>query len=86
MKHLAAPVIEVKELEELPEQWRSSKLAWLCKELLAHKAGTLVRILNAQRKGDHPVQGCLDEACGVYNRMIRLGGYLPRFSLHNSLF
>ncbi|KAK8485184.1 hypothetical protein V6N13_128756 [Hibiscus sabdariffa] len=171
MKHLAAPVIEVKELEELPEQWRRSKLAWLCKELPAHKAGTLVRILNAQRKwlkqeeatylavhcmrirenetgfkvykwmmqqhwyrfdfalatkladymgkegkftkcrdifddiinqGRVPsestfhilivaylsalVQGCLDEACGIYNRMIQLGGYQPRLSLHNSLF
>lgn len=50
MKHLVAPDIEVKELDELPEQWRRSKLAWLCKELPAHKAGTLVRILNAQRK------------------------------------
>lgn len=32
------------------------------------------------------VQGCLDEACGIYNRMIQLGGYQPRLSLHNSLF
>ncbi|XVF01198.1 hypothetical protein REPUB_Repub04eG0067700 [Reevesia pubescens] len=171
MKHLVAPVMEVKELEEFPEQWRRSKLAWLCKELPAHKAGTLVRILNAQRKwirqedatylavhcmrirenetgfrvykwmmqqhwyqfdfalatklADYmgkerkfakcreifddiinqgrvpsestfhilivaylsaPVQGCLDEACGIYNRMIQLGGYQPRLSLHNSLF
>lgn len=171
MKHLIAPEMEVKELEELPEQWRRSKLAWLCKELPAHKAGTLVRILNAQRKwmtqedatylavhcmrirenetgfrvykwmmqqhwyrfdfalatklADYmgkerkfakcreifddiinqgrvpsestfhilivaylsaPVQGCLDEACSIYNRMIQLGGYQPRLSLHNSLF
>lgn len=42
--------IEVKDLEELPEQWRRSKLAWLCKELPAHKQGVLVRVLNAQRK------------------------------------
>lgn len=42
--------VEVKELEELPEQWRRSKLAWLCKELPAHKQGVLVRVLNAQRK------------------------------------
>ncbi|KAK3195686.1 hypothetical protein Dsin_026996 [Dipteronia sinensis] len=171
MKHLGAPSLEVKELEELPEQWRRSKLAWLCKELPAHKAGTLVRILNAQRKWlrqedatyvavhcmrireneagfrvykwmmrqhwyrfdfalatkladfmgkerkfakcreifddiinqgrvpsestfhilivaylSAPVQGCLDEACGIYNRMIQLGGYQPRLNLHNSLF
>ncbi|KAE8667864.1 Pentatricopeptide repeat-containing protein [Hibiscus syriacus] len=135
MKHLASPVIEVKELEELPEQWRRSKLVWLCKELSAHKAGTLVRILNAQRKwlkqeeatylavhcmrirenetgfkvymwmmqqpwyfalatklADYMgkeakfTKCCLDEACGIYNRMIQLGGYQPRLSLHNSLF
>ncbi|XVE93313.1 hypothetical protein REPUB_Repub01dG0180800 [Reevesia pubescens] len=171
MKQLVAPEIEVKELQEFPEQWRRSKLAWLCKELPAHKAGTLVRILNAQRKwirqedatylavhcirirenetgfrvykwmmlqywyrfdfalatklADYmgkerkfakcreifddiinqgrvpsestfhilvvaylsaPIRGCLDEACSVYNRMIQLGGYQPRLSLHNSLF
>ncbi|KAE8697700.1 hypothetical protein F3Y22_tig00110610pilonHSYRG00110 [Hibiscus syriacus] len=50
MKLLEARVIKVKELEELPELWRRSKLAWLCKELPAHKARTLVRILNAQKK------------------------------------
>ncbi|XP_039122573.1 pentatricopeptide repeat-containing protein OTP51, chloroplastic-like [Dioscorea cayenensis subsp. rotundata] len=33
-----------------------------------------------------PVQGCLDEVCTIYNRMIQLGGYRPRLSLHNSLF
>lgn len=33
-----------------------------------------------------PVQGCLEEACTIYNRMIQLGGYQPRLSLHNSLF
>lgn len=50
MRHLGGSVVEVKELEGLPEQWRRAKLAWLCKELPAHKAGTLVRILNAQKK------------------------------------
>lgn len=171
MRHLGEPVVEVIELEELPEQWRRAKLAWLCKELPSHKGGTLVRILNAQKKwlrqedgtylavhcmrirenetgfrvyewmmqqhwyrfdfalatklADYmgkerkfakcrdifddiinqgrvpsemtfhilivaylsaPVQGCLDEACSIYNRMIQLGGYQPRPSLHNSLF
>ncbi|XP_043715474.1 pentatricopeptide repeat-containing protein At2g15820, chloroplastic-like [Telopea speciosissima] len=171
LKHLKSPSFEVKELEELPEQWRRSKLAWLCKELPSHKPATLIRILNAQRKWmtqedatyvavhcmrireneasfkvykwmiqQHwfrfdfaiatkladfmgkerkfskcreifddiihqgkvpsestfhiltvaylgaPVQGCLEEACGIYNRMIQFGGYQPRFSLHNSLF
>ena len=32
------------------------------------------------------IQGYLEEACSIYNRMIQLGGYLPRLSLHNSLF
>ncbi|XP_006296983.2 pentatricopeptide repeat-containing protein At2g15820, chloroplastic [Capsella rubella] len=162
---------EVRELEELPEEWRRSKLAWLCKEVPTHKAVTLVRLLNAQKKwvrqedatyiavhcmrirenetgfrvyrwmtqqnwyrfdfglatkladflgkerkftkcrevfddilnqGRVPrestfhilvvaylsssVEGCLEEACRVYNRMIQLGGYQPRLSLHNSLF
>lgn len=50
-KHLeVGEEVEVKELEELPEQWRRSRLAWLCKELPSHKAGTLVRILNGQKK------------------------------------
>lgn len=31
-------------------------------------------------------QNCLDEACSIFNRMIHLGGYKPRLSLHNSLF
>nr|GEU91335.1 pentatricopeptide repeat-containing protein At2g15820, chloroplastic [Tanacetum cinerariifolium] len=163
--------VDVKELDELPEQWRRSKLAWLCKELPSHKPATVVRILNAQRKwvnqddttyvavhclrirenetgfrvykwmmqqhwfrfdfslatkladymgkerkylkcreifdniinhGLVPTEytfhilivsylsssnrGCLDEACAIYNRMIQLGGYSPRLSLHNSLF
>ncbi|KAK2632957.1 hypothetical protein EUGRSUZ_L00820 [Eucalyptus grandis] len=173
MRQLASPppAVEVRELEEVPEQWRRAKLAWLCKELPAQKGGTLVRILNAQRKwmrqedatyvavhcmrirenetafkvykwmmqqhwyrfdfalatklADYlgknrkfakcreifddiinqgrvpsestfhvlivaylsaPIQGCLEEACGIYNRMIQLGGYQPRLSLHNSLF
>lgn len=171
LKHSGAPALDVKELGELPEQWRRSRLAWLCKELPGHKGGTLDRILNAQRKwmtqedatyvvvhctrireneagfkvykwimqqhwyrfdfalatklADYmgkerkfskcreifnyiinqgrvpsestfhvlivaylsaPVQGCLEEACSIYNRMIQLGGYQPRLSLHNSLF
>ncbi|KAK9071160.1 hypothetical protein SSX86_009728 [Deinandra increscens subsp. villosa] len=166
-----SPTVDVKELDEMPEQWRRSKLAWLCKELPSHKPATVVRILNAQRKWVHqedmtyvavhclrirenetgfrvykwmmqqhwfrfdftlatkladlmgkerkylkcreifddiinhglvPTEytfhiliisylsssnrGCLDEACAIYNRMIQLGGYSPRLSLHNSLF
>ncbi|KAI3984503.1 hypothetical protein MKX01_033996 [Papaver californicum] len=167
----SSPVIEVKELEELPEQWRRTKIAWLCKELPSHKPPTALRLLNAQRKwinqedltyiavhsmrtrdnetayrvykwmirqrwfqfdfalatrladytgkerkfsrcreifddiinkGRVPSEstfhiltvaylssseeGCLEEACGIYNRMIQFGGYQPRLSLHNSLF
>ncbi|CAI9104385.1 OLC1v1003044C1 [Oldenlandia corymbosa var. corymbosa] len=165
-----SPAVEVKELDELPEQWRRSKLAWLCKELPAHKPATVIRVLNAQRKwmrqddanyvvihcmrirenetafrvykwmmGQHwfrfdfglatkladymgkqqkylkcreifddilnqgrvpnestfhilvgsylssSSQGCIEEACNIYNRMIQLGGYRPRLSLHNAL-
>ncbi|PIN14201.1 hypothetical protein CDL12_13178 [Handroanthus impetiginosus] len=50
LKRFESPAVEVKELEELPEQWRRSKLAWLCKELPAHRSGTFTRVLNAQRK------------------------------------
>ncbi|KZV41149.1 pentatricopeptide repeat-containing protein [Dorcoceras hygrometricum] len=166
-----SPVVEVKELEELPEQWRRSKLAWLCKELPAHRSSTFTRVLNAQRKWirqedctyiavhcmrireneasfrvykwmmqqhwfrfdfalatklanymgkegkylkcheifddiinqglipnestfhvlivaylSSSVSNALDQACSIYNRMIHLGGYKPRLSLHNSLF
>lgn len=45
-----SPELEVPELEELPEQWRRSRIAWLCKELPAYKHSTFTRILNAQRK------------------------------------
>lgn len=167
----ASPALEIKELDQLPEQWRRSKVAWLCKELPAQKSGTLVRILNAQRKwmsqedityvavhcmrirqnetafkvykwmmqnpkygfdfalatkladymgkdrkylkckeifddivhkGRVPTEstfyilivaylssnddGCLQEACSVYNKMIQWGGYRPPLSLHNLLF
>ncbi|KAL0914217.1 hypothetical protein M5K25_017730 [Dendrobium thyrsiflorum] len=170
-RHLPSPEVEVMQLEDLPDQWKRSRIAWLCKELPAHKQGTLVRILNAQRKwirqGDAtyvtvhcmrireneaayrvyswmsqqhwfhfdfalatkladylgkdrkftkcreifdtmikqgrvpaestfhiltvaylsaPIEGCIEEACSIYNKMIQLGGYRPRLSLHNSLF
>lgn len=171
LKRFSSPGVEVTALEDLPEQWRRSKLAWLCKELPAHKPATAIRVLNAQRKWmkqedatyvavhcmrirEHETgfrvykwmmqqhwfrfdfslatkladclgrerkylkcrdifddiinqgrvpsestfhilviaylsssgQGCLEEACNIYNRMIQLGGYKPRLSLHNSLF
>jgi len=49
-KRLPRPEVEVKELSEVPELWRRSRVAWLCKELPVHKAGTLIRILNGQKK------------------------------------
>ncbi|KAL1292323.1 hypothetical protein AAHE18_20G263500 [Arachis hypogaea] len=45
----SAAEVEVKELNELPEEWRRARLAWLCKDLPAHKS-TAVKILNGQRK------------------------------------
>jgi len=33
-----------------------------------------------------PGEDCLEQACGIYNSMIRLGGYRPRLALHNALF
>lgn len=169
--NFSSPSLEVKELQELPENWRRSKLAWLCKELPAHKRPTMTRLLNAHKKwmrqedamyvavhcmrireneagfwvykwmiqqhwfhfdfalatkladymgrerkyakcreifddvinqGRVPSEStfhlliiaylsadsddCLIEACDIYNRMIQLGGYRPRLTLHNSLF
>ncbi|KAK8945585.1 Pentatricopeptide repeat-containing protein [Platanthera guangdongensis] len=170
-KHFPSPEVEVIQLEDLPDQWKRALIAWLCKELPAHKQGTLVRILNAQRKWirqadatyvvvhcmrirengaaykvyswmtqqhwfhfdfalatkltdflgkdrkflkcremfdsiiklgrvpseatfhilavaylSAPIEGCVEEASSIYNKMIHLGGYRPRLSLHNSLF
>lgn len=50
LKKFETPTVEVSELEDIPDQWRRARLAWLCKELPAHKTPTVVRILNAQRK------------------------------------
>ncbi|KAH0712846.1 hypothetical protein KY289_008805 [Solanum tuberosum] len=50
LKKFETPAVEVRELEDIPDQWRRARLAWLCKELPAHKTPTMVRILNAQRK------------------------------------
>ncbi|XP_021738360.1 LOW QUALITY PROTEIN: pentatricopeptide repeat-containing protein At2g15820, chloroplastic-like [Chenopodium quinoa] len=166
-----SPVVEVTELEELPENWRRSKIAWLCKELPSQKRPTQIRLLTAQKKwmqqqdatyiAHHflrirlndaafsvykwmiqqhwfrfdfalatkladcigrerkfakcreiyddiinqgrvpsestfhilivaylsaPGEDCLKEACEIYYRMIHLGAYHPRLSLHNALF
>lgn len=50
LKKFETLAVEVSELEDIPDQWRRARLAWLCKELPAHKTPTMVRILNAQRK------------------------------------
>ncbi|KAL9330124.1 hypothetical protein ACSQ67_005127 [Phaseolus vulgaris] len=49
-RRLRGPEVEVGELSAMPEEWRRARVAWLCKELPAHKAGMLVKILNAQKK------------------------------------
>ncbi|KAL9231611.1 hypothetical protein vseg_006815 [Gypsophila vaccaria] len=41
---------ETLELSDLAENWRRSRLAWLCKELPSHKGPTVSRLLNAQKK------------------------------------
>ena len=51
--------VEVKELEELPEQWRRSKLAWLCKRLPTHKQCVLVRGWARQEDASYLVVYCL---------------------------
>ncbi|KAL3354415.1 hypothetical protein AABB24_018857, partial [Solanum stoloniferum] len=50
LKKFETPAVEVRELEDIPDQWRRARLAWLCKELPAHTTPTMVRILNAQKK------------------------------------
>ncbi|KAK4709121.1 hypothetical protein R3W88_030046 [Solanum pinnatisectum] len=50
LKKFETQAVEVRELEDIPDQWRRARLAWLCKELPAHKTPTMVRILNGQRK------------------------------------
>ncbi|KAK9667425.1 hypothetical protein RND81_14G255200 [Saponaria officinalis] len=42
--------LDVIELSDLPENWKRSRLAWLCKELPSHKTPTISRLLNAQKK------------------------------------
>ncbi|CAH9125830.1 unnamed protein product [Cuscuta epithymum] len=171
LKRDDSPDFGVQKLDDVPEKWPRSRLAWLCKELPAQKQNTLVRILNAQRKwlrqedatyivlhclrirenetafrvykwtmmqhwyqfdfslttrladylgkerkhlkcrevyddilnqGRVPAastfhilivaylsssgQSVVEEAFGIYSRMIQLGGYKPLLSLHNSLF
>ncbi|CAJ1953301.1 unnamed protein product [Sphenostylis stenocarpa] len=49
-RRLRGPEVEVGELSEVPEEWRRARVAWLCKQLPAHKAGMLVKILNGQKK------------------------------------
>ncbi|KAK3155013.1 hypothetical protein QOZ80_2BG0197750 [Eleusine coracana subsp. coracana] len=87
-----SPELEVFELEELPEQWRRSRIAWLCKELPAYKHSTFTRILNAQRKwitqddATYVAVHCLrirnnDAAFRVYSWMVRQHWYRFNFAL-----
>ncbi|KAF8750206.1 hypothetical protein HU200_012460 [Digitaria exilis] len=87
-----SPELEVFELEELPEQWRRARIAWLCKELPAYKHSTLTRILNAQRKwitqedATYVAVHCLrirnnDAAFRVYSWIVRQHWYRFNFAL-----
>ncbi|CAN6274782.1 unnamed protein product [Urochloa humidicola] len=87
-----SPELQVFELEELPEKWRRSRIAWLCKELPAYKHSTFTRILNAQRKwitqddATYIAVHCLrirnnDAAFRVYSWMIRQHWYRFNFAL-----
>ncbi|RCV32354.1 hypothetical protein SETIT_6G252200v2 [Setaria italica] len=62
-----SPELQVFEIEELPEQWRRSRIAWLYKELPAFKHSTFTRILNAQRKWITQ-----DDATGVVVHCLRI--------------
>lgn len=72
-----APVVEVVELEELPENWRRSKLAWLCKELPCQKRPTQVRLLNAQKKWMRQ-----QDATYVAHHFLRIRLNDPAFSVY----
>uniref|UniRef100_A0A0E0GBS4 Protein ORGANELLE TRANSCRIPT PROCESSING 51 n=1 Tax=Oryza nivara TaxID=4536 RepID=A0A0E0GBS4_ORYNI len=87
-----SPELVVPELEELPEQWRRSRIAWLCKELPAYKHSTFTRILNAQRKwitqddATYVAVHCLrirnnDAAFRVYSWMVRQHWFRFNFAL-----
>uniref|UniRef100_A0A0E0K423 Protein ORGANELLE TRANSCRIPT PROCESSING 51 n=1 Tax=Oryza punctata TaxID=4537 RepID=A0A0E0K423_ORYPU len=87
-----SPELVVPELEELPEQWRRSRIAWLCKELPAYKHSTFTRILNAQRKWitqddvTYVAVHCLrirnnDAAFRVYSWMVRQHWFRFNFAL-----
>ncbi|KAF0935498.1 hypothetical protein E2562_034280 [Oryza meyeriana var. granulata] len=87
-----SPELVVAELEELPEQWRRSRIAWLCKELPAYKHSTFTRILNAQRKwinqddATYVAVHCLrirnnDAAFRVYSWMVRQHWFRFNFAL-----
>lgn len=87
-----SPELVVPQLEELPEQWRRSRIAWLCKELPAYKHSTFTRILNAQRKwitqddATYVAVHCLrirsnDAAFRVYSWMVRQHWFRFNFAL-----
>uniref|UniRef100_A0A0D9VJX4 Protein ORGANELLE TRANSCRIPT PROCESSING 51 n=1 Tax=Leersia perrieri TaxID=77586 RepID=A0A0D9VJX4_9ORYZ len=89
---MRSPELVVPELEELPERWRRSRIAWLCKELPAYKHSTFTRILNAQRKwitqddATYVAVHCLrirnnDAAFRVYSWMVRQHWFRFNFAL-----
>ncbi|TXG64693.1 hypothetical protein EZV62_011687 [Acer yangbiense] len=83
IRHMGAPSLKVKELEELPGEWRRSKLTWLCKELPA-LAFVQCRfldsfsILNATRKWLRQ-----EDATYVVVHFIRIGEYEAAHWVYN---
>ncbi|KAK1555155.1 hypothetical protein Q3G72_022598 [Acer saccharum] len=83
IRHMGAPSLKVKELEELPGEWRRSKLTWLCKELPAlafvqRRFFYSFSILNATRKWLRQ-----EDATYVVVHFIRIGEYEAAHSVYN---
>ncbi|KAK0581339.1 hypothetical protein LWI29_012571 [Acer saccharum] len=82
IRHMGAPSLKVKELEELPGEWRRSKLTWLCKELPAlacvqRRFQNIFRILNATRKWLRQ-----EDATYVVVHFIQIGEYVAAYMFY----
>ncbi|KAK0582297.1 hypothetical protein LWI29_023861 [Acer saccharum] len=83
IRHMGAPSLKVKELEELPGEWRRSKLTRLCKEFpaLACVQGSYFdtfRILDEERKWLRQ-----EDATYVVVHFIRIGEYVAADRVYN---
>ncbi|TXG64393.1 hypothetical protein EZV62_011387 [Acer yangbiense] len=82
IRHMGAPSLKVKELEELPGEWRRSKLTWLCKELPAlacvqSRFLNIFRILNPTRKWLRQ-----EDATYVVVHFIQIGEYVAAYMFY----